>query len=117
MDTIKEYYTSYPRKKKKVMNLSIYSDSEILDQVKEDMKHLKIECNRKQIENEMISDLEFNSTYDTGLIDDSFELDSLLLIQREMTKEEINNKIIKNAIESEKTLIQKFEYMKQPNEK
>jgi hypothetical protein len=113
---INEYYKGYPRKKKKI-NENLFTESDILDQVKEDMKHLKIECNRKILENEMITDNDFNSTYDSGLIDDSFELDSLIFYQREMTKEEINNKIIKNAIESEKTFIKKFEYNKQPNDK
>jgi len=114
IDSVHELFQNYTGKRKKINRKEdkLIREAEILKQIKEDLKLAHIDKNKLLLlDNDMITDNEINSTYDKSLDlnDISEKDDNNIILSKEFTNEEIFTKIIKNAIESEKTFIHKFE--------
>ena len=118
IESIYDLFLNYPRKRKKsdIYEQDYCNALEIYNQLRNDLKFTNYEyqINFSKDQYYMNYENDNNSTYD-----ETFNLDDGEIIydflNRELTNHEIYTKIIRNAIESEKTFIHKFDINLIPN--
>jgi hypothetical protein len=120
LQTVHEYYHGYPAKRMKTLeqdDTDYHRDVEIFNQLYKDIRNLRI-TNNTNTNNNFSSNVstidddivltDYSIEVDNNLLDEVFKEEreeSVYVLDKEVTRDQINKKLIENAIQSEKTFI------------